>query len=582
MAFAKSAGNKKWGTGCMVLFALPFFAVGVGMTSWCARMAFLHSGMQSWIETPAIIKRAELKVEHGEGTTYRVVAVYDFQFGGRAYTGERVGIDGGGDNIGHYQQDRYRELKQHLDRKQPFRCFVNPQRPSDSVLYRDLRGEMMTFYTTFASIFGAAGLAIMTAVVLAARRRPAIKDDVPTDTPWTSRPDWEAALIPANSGTKVAIPTLAVVAVYWLIAISPLLWKLPEILAHRRGFWEWEALAYPFVEVLIVAALVYLIIRARKFGESTLLLASTPGVIGGQLAGVVRIAESINATDGFRLTLNCLDWVPDGDGRTEKALWQDEQRVMNPMQSGGEGTAIPVLFAIPFDCRETTRPGQQGDIHWRLDIAARVPGVDYNARFDVPVFKTAESRPDFKLDQELRAQVGPAPNQDLLLREARIIKEPLANGVRLTFPMAPHAFTALVLTVFLAIWGAAIWAMHAVVPIMAIIFGVFGLLVVCIALDIWFYRSVAEASPSGLVLRGGLLGIGRTRVIPVEDIQKFTLKEGMSSGTVVWNNILVALRNGKKQTVGKRIAGKLAQRAVINELQTALGMRADNNDSNPK
>src|SRR5262249_37336262 len=158
--------------------------------------------------------------------------------------------------------------------------------------------------------------------------------------------------------------------------------------------------------------------RQRKFGESTLLLASTPGVIGGQLAGVIRIPKQVAADDGFRITLNCLDWVDTGNGRSEQSLWQDEQLVTEPMRGDGEGMAIPVLFAIPFDCRETAQPDQTGGVHWRLEIAARVPGVDYLAKFDVPVFKTAESRADFKLDEGLVAQVASAPNRDLIFREA--------------------------------------------------------------------------------------------------------------------------------------------------------------------
>jgi hypothetical protein len=582
MAFTKSAGNKKMGVGCMVLFALPFFAVGVGMTGWCAWIAWQHSAMQSWVETPAVIKDAQLKVIHGKSTSYQVVADYKYQFGGRSHIGERVSIGGDSDNFYQYQHEIYQELKQHLDRNQPFRCFVNPDRPSEAVLYRDLRGEMMSFFTLFATVFGSAGLGIATAVILGARWAPTVKDDVPADAPWTSRADWEAGLIPAGSSTKVAFTTLTVVAVYALVAMSPLLSKFPEVFAHSDKFAKWASFAFPLIAVLLIAVLAYLMIRARKFGESTLLLASTPGVIGGQLAGVVRVPKSLAPADGFRITLNCLDWVAAGKGRQEVSVWQDEQLVMEPMRGDGEGTAIPVLFAIPFDCQETTRPGQQGYIHWRLDVAARVPGVDYNAKFDVPIFKTAESRPDFKLDEGLVAQVGPAPNHDLVLREAGIIQEPFAGGVRLVFPMARHAASALVFTAVLAGMLIVIWVIHAAAPIMAIIFGLFSLLVVYMVLDLWFYRSVAEASSSGLVLRGGLFGIGRTRVIPVEDIEKFTLDEGMSSGNTMWNNVVAVLRNGKKQTVGRLVSSKLAQRIVIDELQTALGMKTDDNDSSPK
>jgi hypothetical protein len=36
MAEGKPFNNSKWTAGCMVLFALPFFAVGVGTTLWAA------------------------------------------------------------------------------------------------------------------------------------------------------------------------------------------------------------------------------------------------------------------------------------------------------------------------------------------------------------------------------------------------------------------------------------------------------------------------------------------------------------------------------------------------------------------
>ena len=77
--------------------------------------------------------------------------------------------------------------------------------------------------------------------------------------------------------------------------------------------------------------------------------------------------------------------------------------VMQPMRDrGGEGAAVPVLFAIPFESQETSRSKSQRDIEWRLELSAKMPGVDYKSRFDVPVFKTADSRPDFKLDESRR------------------------------------------------------------------------------------------------------------------------------------------------------------------------------------
>ena len=248
---------------------------------------------------------------------------------------------------------------------------------------------------------------------------------------------------------------------------------------------------------------------------------------------------------------------------------------MEPMRSDSDGTTLPILFAIPIECQETQIPDVTGDIHWRLEVAAKVPGVDYRAEFDVPVFKTSESRPDFKLDERLVAEFASAPNNELVLRKAGIIKQPFANGVRLVFRMARHLTGAVAITAFLAIWSGITWAAHDDALIASIILGLFGLLILWIALDVWFYRSVVEASASGLRIRGGLFGIGRTRVFAAEDIDKFTVNEGMSSGAKVWNDVLVVLRNGKRRTVGRMISSKLAQQAVIDELQSSLGHSED-------
>src|SRR4029078_3473076 len=114
------------------------------------------------------------------------------------------------------------------------------------------------------------------------------------------------------------------------------------------------------------------------------------------------------------------------------------------------------------------------------------------------VFKTADSRPDFKLDESLAAEVASAPNHELVLREAAILLQPQARGVRIVFRIARNLASAIGVTLFLAIWSLATWAMHDAAPIMTIIFGLIDVVVLYFALVLWFYRSVAEASPSAL------------------------------------------------------------------------------------
>jgi hypothetical protein len=560
----------------LTLFSLPFAAVGIGATYWTFRTAAQHNQMQSWVEVPAVIKRAELEGGRGKEDSVQAVAEYEYEFGGRKFVGERVGIYDVSDNVGSFQHDAYRELKRHLDEGRAFRCFVNPQKPAEAVLYRQMRWEMLAFNTMFAVLFGSAGLGLMTGA-LAARRRlqPAAEAAATEKEPWLVRADWASGRILPSGGAAAAVPVLAAVALIWNIATLPLLSKLPEILRTTDTAWVWTTLAFPAVGGLLIVAFLHQWIRRQKFGESVLELASTPGVVGGQLAGVVRIAKITPPATGFGLKLSCVERIRHGDDTREDVLWQDERIITEPMRDrGGEGAAVPVLFAIPFANQETSRPRSQRDIEYRLELSARMTGVDYKSCFDVPVFKTADSRPDFKLDESLAADFTATPPRDFLLSEAGIIKEPMArDGVRLEFPAARNLGSAVFVTAFVAIWTGAIWLMmHLGAPILfPIVFSFFELFFVWAALELWLYRSVIEADRNGLRSRGGLFGIGRLRLYAPEEIKQFRGEEQMSSGSNVWKNLVLVPRKGKRRTLAKGISSKLALDAAIDELKAALG-----------
>jgi hypothetical protein len=310
--------------------------VGIGATYWAFRTAAEHSRMNSWVEVPAVIKKAELEGGRGKDDSVKAVAEYEYEFGGRKFVGERVGIYEASDNVGKFQHEAYRELKRHLDEGRAFRCFVNPERPGDAILYRQLRWEMLSFNTIFAVAFGSTGLGLMTGA-LAARRRlqPASALEESENEPWLVRADWASGHILPSGGAAAAVPVLAVVALYWNIASLPLLLKLPGILSTADTAWSWSTLAFPAVGGLLIFALAHQWLRRQKFGESVLELASTPGVVGGQLAGAVRIAKIVRPESGFRVKLSCVERIRHGDDTREDVLWQDERLVMEPMRDRG-------------------------------------------------------------------------------------------------------------------------------------------------------------------------------------------------------------------------------------------------------
>ncbi|MCL2649008.1 MAG: hypothetical protein FWD61_18750 [Phycisphaerales bacterium] len=148
--------------------------------------------------------------------------------------------------------------------------------------------------------------------------------------------------------------------------------------------------------------------RLVKFGASTLQLATFPGVIGGQLVGVIYTQHKVPASDGYHLRLQCIHRVITGYGRysrvKETPVWEAENTMARGvMDEDMSRTAIPVGFRIPGYCRPSDVLPSRDRIYWQLQVLAKVPGLNYRATFVVPVFLTEDST----MEEEPAGQVDP-------------------------------------------------------------------------------------------------------------------------------------------------------------------------------
>ncbi|HDP34341.1 MAG TPA: DUF3592 domain-containing protein, partial [Candidatus Hydrogenedentes bacterium] len=229
-----STMRDKLGSGCMLLFVLPFAAVGVGAVGLIAWTLMTWMSMQSWKETPAHIEKAELVVNRSsDSATYNVKAQYAYEWNGKTFRGDRVSIHTSNDNIGSFHQRTYEELETHRSRNEPFRCYVNPKDPSQAVLYRDMRIELLAFMMLFALTFGAAGFGLMGGALYAGRlhrETAALRRQYP-DAPWRWKKPWNDGVV--HSGKKGKMMGIIVFAFFWNVISMPVMFFVPGEL--RQG-----------------------------------------------------------------------------------------------------------------------------------------------------------------------------------------------------------------------------------------------------------------------------------------------------------------------------------------------------------
>ena len=532
--------------------------------------------MRSWVRVDAEIVSVNLQQNSGsDSTTYEVTASYRYVYDGEEYTGSRVALHSGSDNIGDYHQDTYRELSGY--RGKTFRCFVDPSSPSEAVLYRDIRYGLVGFYLLFVVLFGGVGFGMVAAGLYGSRKakRHEELEALHPDEPWLHNEDWHEGRI--RSSTKAAFVTSAVFAGVWNLISMPVV-----VFAHEQIFdpdnrIALVALLFPVIGIGLVIWAARSLIRWRKFGESIFEMRTVPGVIGGPLDGTIRTSVDIRPQAGFEVMLSSVHRYRSGSGKNrsthENVLWQKSYRVALDRSSAG----IPVAFHVPYDCEPTDDADSDNQRIWKLEVKAEVEGVDYHVQFEVPVFRTEYSslhapEPSDVFGPPSRVEVPLAER----LRKSGARVEHLASGKRFVFPMARHLGTALVLTLFFAVWtgiSVALWYSDAP-RLFPVVFGFFDVLLLFGVLDMWFYSSRIDVRSGSLIVTAGLFG-GRRRELTRTDIAKVAPKRGMQSGNKLFYQLEIRERDGKTHVAAKRLPDLDTAERLAAEIENILFVNYD-------
>jgi hypothetical protein len=408
---------------------------------------------------------------------------------------------------------------------------------------------LVVVYACVAAVFGFAGFGLIAVAV--SGRKPTLEDpDLRTahpDQPWLWRQEW----VNRRVGDQAAAGTLLLwgFTLLWNAIASPVLLFLPAEI-RKGNVLAWAGLLFPLVGAVLIVNAVRLTIRVLRFRASTLLLDTVPVPIGGTLRGTVEVPHPLTSVTAVMIRLVALERRESGRSTTDTIACHEE-RELDPslLRRTADGVVIPIEIAVPADAPPTESTDGPRQVFWRLNVDAEVPGVDYSAKFDVPVFRTAFS--DFRPHGTLAAVSAPLDPHSYVERQ-------LPEGRELYFPRFNAPSRAFLSLLFAFAWIGAIAFMTAAgAPrILPIVFGLIAIPIVLSTLELFFESRTIIIGPHEVTLRRRLLS--RTeQVIPLGEIESAKAVIGAQSGSArPFYRVDIETTAGKRVKAAKNIRSK--------------------------
>lgn len=390
------------------------------------------------------------------------------------------------------------------------------------------------------------------------------------DEPWQWRREW------AEGRLRHEVPWAGAALLWGFAAVWSAFVVSAGVALHLEGRLQAEPGMTVVLAIFAVAGMFLLSLAVRatahrlKYGVSVLELSSAPGVLGGELHAVLHPPRSLPPDAELAVALDCIRRVPRGTKQDLVRLeWRIERRA-----TGGGGGAIPLSFEAPFDCPETTPDGSpdRARIEWTVKVSAHLPGVDYAAGFEVPLFRTPASDPS-----RLR---GVVDDGDGSLREpppTRIRVEPVAGGMTVRYP-SPRWLTGCLLAMLAppaVAGGIAWWSQQSGVDLLVTAGVGLGLGAAVLALTlvgVVTHLARIEVRPDEVRIVRGLGRLGWSSRIPGADIRGVVFDVSRSGRSPSYS-VELETTGGRRPTVALGLRSEDEARWLTAELQRMLERR---------
>ena len=383
--------------------------------------------------------------------------------------------------------------------------------------------------------------------------------------PWLWRSDWSVRT--ARHSEQFATGVLWGFTIFWNLLSLPVVFIWRDRVAREPSMAFFAI--FPLIGVALIGVSVYYTLRRWKYGVSVCRFDRLPIPLGATLRGEVDARVGEIPESGFEVRLLSIRRTIRGTGKErtqhEAVLWQDEQRVGAGLaMPTPNGMRIPFRFDIPRDAEQTDESEVHNAVYWRLEVRGDVPGVDYHARFELPVFRI-ETRQHILEKRDTAAAWEPPPGIEIGFSRTGG-EEIVIHPRRRVGDWIAYAF-------FLALWFSVAFGVFAVAtaPWVAAILTVVGLLVLAAAVDFLLGRTAISADRTMVETRRSWLGIGRTRRIDAAQVEAIVPRIGLTHGTRGYYDLDAHLRTGETVRIAKSLRNRADAEGIAARITRAVG-----------
>lgn len=390
--------------------------------------------------------------------------------------------------------------------------------------------------------------------------------------PWLKRSDWAAGRIPST--VKKAILLLWIFVFFWCAASAVICLAVVPPQLHQGNHAALIALIFPVIGVAIIYFSLITTSAWRKFNRSLFKMASVPAAHGGELAGEIEVQTRLQPQHGIHLKLSCVRRTVTGKSNnrqtSEKILWQDEKWLRASLPPGGaKATAIPVYFKLPDGLPESTVSAGDG-VHWKLEASAELPGPNFHAAFEVPIFKLAEP-PAPSGDATLPYQMSLDEIRQQILSRIRV-KDLPDGGKEFIFPAGRNPGFASGAAAVCLVWTGIILLLlwkHAP-PLSLLALGAIDLLMAAFVFDLWFRHSRVAVQAKGVTVERAWFAVKRQQQLPAAEIRNISSDVGATAGHAAYHDLRVLMRDGKEVVLAKNLNSKPEADWLVRQMSMTL------------